>query len=360
MFLVLTFLASTGWGIRALLVSGEEDQTLTFNVERSNLRITVTERGNLESQKTVDGTCELSGYSNKIIFIVDEGETVQKDDVVVRFDSAEIDKEIAQVEIQVNTAKSKVATTLQEIEVKSNEGDSAIAEAKLELTLAELDLKKYRDGDYHVEYNKLMGLIALAEVELEKANDGLENTKMLVKKGFREPEQLRGAKQQVESAKFNLMRDKETLKVLEQFDKERKMVEFTAKAEEAKRKLARATKTKEATVAKAKSEHESAKSELAIVERELAEWKDQKEKCVIKAKQKGVLAYANEEWYGSDRRIREGAVVYRRQKIFSLPNLKLMQVNVKVHDIGRQEGGRRATRDRPASTPFPTTPCPER
>ena len=326
--------------------NGTADVTdvLTHRVERSNLRITVTERGNLESQKTVDGICQLRGYSNKIIYIVEEGKTVQEGEVVVRFDSAEIDKEIAEQEIEFAQAESLVETTKQEVEVKINEGKSAVAAAQLELTLARLDLEKYEQGDYKVELSDLQGQIALAEVELERSRDAFENFKALVKKGFREPQQLKSEKQQVAYAEFNLERDKSKLRVLEDFTKKRQLTEFRAKAEEAERKLARAIATDKATVSKAKAEAESAKGVLAMERKNLDEWLEQREKCEIKAEQTGVLAYANEDWYDSDRRIREGAIVYRRQKIFSLPDLKLMQVKVNVHEsvVKKVKAGQKA------------------
>ena len=75
--------------------TGTADAPLTWTAATTDLRITVTERGTLESQKTVNGVCEIEGYDNKIIFIVEEGSTVKEGDVVVRFDSAQIDKEIA-------------------------------------------------------------------------------------------------------------------------------------------------------------------------------------------------------------------------------------------------------------------------
>lgn len=319
-------------GVTLLGDAGVAEQALTHRVNLSNLRITVTERGNLESQKTVDGVCGLRGYQNKIIYIVEEGKTVQKGEVVVRFDSAEIEKNIAEHEIEVAKAKSLVETTAQEVEVKVNEGKSLVAAAELELKLAKLDLEKYRDGDYKVTLNDLQGKISLAEVAVERARDKYENFKVLVKKGFREPEQLRTEQQEVATAQFNLNRDKEQLNVLKKYEYVRQLTEFQAKAEEAERKLERAIATDKATVAKAKAEAESAKGVLKMEEQNLKEWVEQKEKCEIIAKQTGVLAYANEDWYDSDRRIREGAIVYRRQKIFSLPDMTLMQVKVNVHE----------------------------
>ena len=60
-----------------------EVTTLTYTVVPRDLKVTVTESGNLESQKTVKGTCELNSYENKIISIVDEGTLVKEGEVVV-------------------------------------------------------------------------------------------------------------------------------------------------------------------------------------------------------------------------------------------------------------------------------------
>lgn len=342
--MLAALLAVAGWYFFGDNRFSELDDSLTWKAEKTDLRITVTERGTLESQKTVNGICEVEGYDNKIIYIVEEGSTVKEGQVVVRIDSSEIDKEIAEEKLEVQQAKGVVETKLQEIEVTSNTGESEIAAADLELTLAELDLAKYRDGDYLVELNDLQGKIALAEVELEKAVEALQNTKELVKKGFREPEQIRSAEQQVESAKFSLERDKRQLTVLKDFDYKRKLTEFEANAKEAKRKLARAKANAEANLKKANNEHAGAVAELKLQEEDLAEANAQKERCEIKATQAGVVAYANEDWWSESRRIREGGTVYERQVVFFIPDMQLMQVEVKIHEaeVKRISAGQKA------------------
>lgn len=318
---------------------------LFHDVQRLDLRITVLERGSLESQKTVDGVCELKGYENKIIYIVPEGSSVKQGEVVVRFDSAEIDKEIAQQEINVNQARGKVDTTEQELAIAKNQAESDVAAAETELKLATLDLRKYTLGDYEVQLQDLQGKIALAEFELSKAKVEFENFKTLVKKGFREPEQLRGFEQNVNSAQFSLERDKRSLLVLQEYDHVRQKTEYEAKAAEAERKLTRANANAKANIAKAQSELEAARATLKLEEQRLEEYLEQKTKCEITAAQDGVLAYANEDWYDSNRRIREGAVVYQRQKIFSLPDLSMLQVKVNVHEsvIKKVNAGQSAT-----------------
>ena len=79
--------------------------------------------GNLESVKTVDGICELTGYQNKILQLTPEGNRVEKGDIVCRFDSSEIDKSIAKQQIQAKQASSKIEITKQEVEIARNTGE---------------------------------------------------------------------------------------------------------------------------------------------------------------------------------------------------------------------------------------------
>jgi RND family efflux transporter MFP subunit len=175
-------------------------------------------------------------------------------------------------------------------------------------------------------------LIALAESELEQDREAYEHLRELVKKGYRTPEQLRAKELEVRRSEYYLERDKQKLSVLEMYDSRRKITEFETKAEQAEQKLKRTNASSKAELAKAESEFEAAKATLDLEKKRLEEMEEQRKKCTIAAAQDGVVAYANENWYSSDRQIREGAVVYFRQKIFSLPDMSTMQVQVNVHE----------------------------
>lgn len=307
-------------------------EPVSHTVAKGVLHVTVTERGNLESQKTVNGTCELHGYENKIIFIAEEGSQVEKDQVVVRFDSSQLDKLIAEEEIQVNQARGEVDSKRQELNVQSNQNESDIAAAELELKLATLDLKKYGEGDYLVKQNELKGQIALAESDLQKAKTTYDHLEQLVKSGFRQPEQLQAAFQDVQYKQFYLQRAEGQLRVLENFEYERSLTEYQSKAREAERKVARAKASADAQKRKFEAALASAEATLRLKEKRLADLNDQKTKCEIKATQPGIVAYANKEYWDESRQIREGAIVHERQVIFNLPDMSSMQVEVNVHE----------------------------
>jgi RND family efflux transporter MFP subunit len=333
---LLAFLVLGGWWIyRSVAVGfgqGQSMEGLSFTVARRAVTDSVVERGTLESQNTVIGRCDLPGWENKIIFIVPEGTFVKKDDVVVRFDSASIDKAISEFQSKLIDAEGKLEQAKQGLEVQNNKNESDIAAAELELALAELDLEKYRDGDFIAEKADKERSISEGEAELRKAVEDLANMRILVRKGFRSPEQLRELESRVSSFESRVERDKQQYRVLMDYDHKRKITEFDAKASEAKRKLERSKTTAIAETKKAESQVDAAKAEVELVKGELAALEANKKNCEIVAPQDGTVAYANERWYDDSDRIREGATVRRQQNVFFLPDMTKMQVKVNIHE----------------------------
>ena len=276
--------------------------------------------------------CEVQGREIKIIQLVPEGTEVKQGEIVCQFDRSEIDQNISQQQIKVEQAQSKIETTEQELAIQKNEAQSKVQEAEVEHELAEIDLEKYVEGDYPAEMKDLQGNIALAKMEVERTAEKLEQFQELVKKGFRTQQQLRAVEQEYEQYKNYLDRDLLKLDVKEDFERRRMVTEHTSKVAQASSKVVRARANEIAQVAKAESEFRAAKATFEVEKRQLDEYNEMAEKCTIKAEQAGVVAYANESWYDSSRQIREGAMVYFRQKVFSLPDMDNMQVQVNVHE----------------------------
>ena len=350
------------WGTRLLLIAGvglgiyflsqlfqpsaeTEEVTLTFTVARMNLSDTVVERGMLESQSTVEGICKLHGYSNKITYIAEEGAHVKKGDVVVRFDSSGIEKSLIEERIALTKAQAAVDEAIEQIEVQKNQNESDITAAQLEKTLAELDLTKYKDGDFEAELADIDRSIAESKATLSQKQESLKNMRVLVKKGFREPEQVRQLEQEVISAKFQVERDEQKKDVLVNYDKRRKLTELTSKAEETVRKLERAEATAKAELSKAELKLAAAREELKYAEKEVSEEEQQLKNCEIIATQDGTVAYANHRWMDEEFRVRPGGNIHRRQTVFHLPDMSKMQVQLEFHEslINKLKVGKKAT-----------------
>ena len=198
--------------------------------------------------------------------------------------------------------------------------------------MAKLDLEKYQKGDYPAETTKQKGEIGLKKKDLEEAKNKLDQYKQLMKKGFKSPEQVRI--QEADVARFQLQYESALLelKVKENYEYKRKSTEFSAKSEQAGKKVEQAVATLKAQMLKATSEKEAARATTDIEQQQFKEFLKQKDKTIIRAGQGGIVAYANDRWYDSNSQIREGATVYSMQKIFTLPDMTKMQVKVNIHE----------------------------
>ena len=312
--------------------SSGEGEPLLSEVRKATLRITVTERGNLESCVTVDGVCEVNAQTIKIISLVPEGTKVKKGDIVCKFDSSEIDKNVAQQDIKVKQAIAKIETSQQELEIQRNKGESDIIAATVEMDLAKLDLEKYVEGDFKAETTKQRGEIRLKEKDLREAKNKLEQYKALFKKGLKAQELVTVQESAVAQTELLYESAKLELEVKQKYDYKKKTKEFSSKAHQAEKKIEQAKATLKAQMSKATSENESARATADIEQQQFKEFLKQKDKTVIKAGQDGVVAYANDAWYDSSRQIREGATVYSLQRIFTLPDMSKMQVKLNIHE----------------------------
>lgn len=343
-------IAGAGVGFQQFnrLLGGQDNRledASTYTVQKRNVEDRIVERGTIESQNTVHGRCELPGWSNKIIKIVDEGTVVKKGELVAELEAEEIDQNISQKEVELNEAKGQLNQAKKEVEIQANQGESDIADAELNWELAKLDLLKYRDGDSVAELADQERAIKEAEAELEKVRDQRNNIKVLVKKGYRSPEQLREFELREQSLGFRVDSEKQKLKVLEDYDYQRKITEFQAKAKNLERAVTRSKATAKAEELKAKAAVENAENAVALHEAKLKELREVKEKSTIFAPQDGTVAYANQPWFDPEDRIREGTTVRQQQDIFYLPDMENMQVRVSVHEsvVNRIEVGQSVT-----------------
>jgi RND family efflux transporter MFP subunit len=336
----LIALAVAAWGVqRWLWPANTAGAELTAAVSRGDLPIVVTERGDLESSKTITVKCdvEFSGEQQrspglKIVSILPEGTRVTKGQVVVELDTDKLKRTLAEQEVKYNTARGKYEAARQELEVQKNKAESETAKAQLAQTLAKLDFEKYVRGEYLADLDEKKGAIKLAEKELQDAEEKLKHYQTFVKKGFGTPEQLRLKELEVERARNFLERDKAKLTVLETYTKARQEAELEFKAEDAKREVVRVKNGGDANVSKAKADMDSARVVADLERTQFEQLKKQLEFAVIKAPADGILVYAQSRFWDPDSRIQLGAVVMYQQAIFQLPELDHMQVKVRVHE----------------------------
>jgi len=301
---------------------------------RGELPVVVTEKGDLESTDTQEMRCPVEIEQIKIVELKPEGTHVKKDETVVSLDKDQLERRRAEQEVKWKLADGKREAAKQDLEVNTNKADKEVADAKLAVTLAQLDLEKYEDkeGDYHVEENKKLGAIKLAEKDLQEAKEKLDGTITLVKKGSATLEQKRARELEVAKAEFLLEVSRGELLVLQKFTRRRQIAELQAKAENARRDKERVERSRASTIAKATSEYETAKQTADIEKDALKRVQAQLGNCEVKAPTDGIVVYSKARFWDPSSQIRQGGMVSYQMPLFSIPDLANLQVKVKIHE----------------------------
>jgi len=133
--------------------AGEErllQENATFRSRRGTLEINVVEGGNIQALESQEIKCEVRvGYQGtKILKIVEEGyqvtaEDVQNGKVLVELDSSELDKLLAQQEIQFQSALAALADAEQAYDIQLNQNISDIKAAEQKARFAFMDFEKF-------------------------------------------------------------------------------------------------------------------------------------------------------------------------------------------------------------------------
>ncbi|MGQ9574145.1 MAG: efflux RND transporter periplasmic adaptor subunit [Thermoguttaceae bacterium] len=309
----LTALAAFGiFRLVGTLEARGTDPGLTYVVKRGDLLITITEDGNLESSQNVDIKCEVAGGST-ILWIVEDGKEVQQGEVLARLDSSQLEDQINQQRINYEKARATHIQSAKDYEV------------------AKIAVEEYLEGTYRQQLQEAEAKITIAEENLRSAENTLQHTQTMFRKGYVTLLQLETQQFAVEKAKLDLASAQTAKEVLTKYTKVKTLQDL-----ESKRDAAEAKKN-------------SDKAAFDLEEARLKRLEAQLQKCTIRAPKSGMVVYANEQSrmrFGPQQatEIKEGAAVREQQAIFRLPDLSNMQARVTVHEskVDRVRRGMRA------------------
>lgn len=338
--LVVLLVGIGGWKSRP--DGGSLDGDLIYHTaERTDLTVTITERGNLESQVELQVQCEVDdidgdGVSGTpIIFIVPNGSSVKEGDLIVELDANPFQERLDQQELQVEEEKAEFIQAEVVYENQKTQNLTSLAEAQLQVELADLALKQFGDEEAGTFQLDLQAI----DLEIQEARAGqlIEQTNLrgvdqLHKLGYRSSGELAEAQLRSLKADRMLAQANSRRRELVEYEKKKQTKQLEGALASAKRALDQVALDNKALLAQAEARLASAREQLAKEEELLRRYQDQLTKCKIYAPQDGMIAYytGSSRWRRED--IREGATVRPRQTILTLPNLERMQVKTSVHE----------------------------
>ena len=375
------------WTSRDL--DGSDKDSGTYTVRRDDLPITVTENGDIKAINSKEIKSEVEGRTT-IISIVDEGTIITPEDVnngkvLVKLDSSEIEQWLTAQEVQFLSAEASYTDANESLDIQKKQNDSDIKAGQLKVRFALMDLQKYlgevvaeklmpaqvmqaqvspatNPGPEHnepspsiewrgeiasaIEAPELGGEalqklrevdnnITLAESKFENKSDELMWTEKLYKKQYVAETKLKADQLEVQSLKIQMEKARTAKDLFIKYEFPKQTEKLLSDYDESKRELERIEARARSKLTQAQARLNSSQATYLLQKRRLEKLQKQLKACTIKAPAPGQVVYGSSEeggFFRQDRQIEEGASIYERQKIISIPDPSAMKVKINVHE----------------------------
>src|SRR5262245_27947147 len=348
--LLVTVLGATFWlasGKKSWLGAKEQAPARGATVQRGPLKISVIERGNLKAADSVSLKSEIEGTTT-ILKLVPEGTLVQEGELLCELDATGlVDKKFAQ-EISVRNAEAAYVKSKQNYQIQQSQNDSDIKKSEQQLFFAEMDLKKFQEGEKIAKEAEADEAIKLSEEEETRANEKLEWSVKLNEKGFLTDTELEADRLSRSSAEIKLEQARRDKDLLVRFQLPRDEADLQSKLDEARRELDRVKLQTDARLVDYDVDMRTNEAKLKLEQDNLAKLQTQIAKAKLYAPRTGMVVYAVEEGgmrYGGSQPIKEGTQVRERQDIITIPSEGGMIAQVSLHEsvLKQVETGQAAT-----------------
>jgi HlyD family secretion protein len=278
------------------------------DVKRTDLFPKRTAGGHVESSKKTVIECELerisvgvrgagafsAGGASTLLSIVPDGSEVKKGDVLAVLDSADYEELTLQQRITVERVQADYRQT------------------ELTLEVAKLALVEYRDGTVEDARREMLGKLALAESDLERAKIRTDWSERMNAKGYAPKSQVASDRYTQSVNMVSLARQKTAYELF-----------FRYQAPKNLRYLEGQVKMAESNLDYQQLRRKRMLDRLALLEKQLA-------LCTIRAPHDGFVIYANKP--ERDVIIEPGMAVRQRQDLMYLPDLNQMEVVAMLHE----------------------------
>ncbi|MFW5653306.1 MAG: efflux RND transporter periplasmic adaptor subunit, partial [Planctomycetota bacterium] len=341
--------AAGGGGYYVMQSDAAENATsiapeMLFSATRGNLRVTIVENGELmaqNSEKVTPGGRR--GWT--ITWLIEEGARVEEGDQLAQLDTTEHDDRKTELELEIVRTEADLDTARTELEIQQSENLANIEKAEIALRRADQELEKYTDGDAPKERRELEIDIKDKETAFERAKKKYEDSLRLLKDDYITRSQVEQDRIDYERSQVQLVSAQRNLELFEKYTYPLTLLDKQTAVKDANRELQNAEKRAQSMLRQKEVAVESTAARLKQQKDQLEETIERIEQCTITAPLPGIVIYGDpdEPWYRTN--IRIGGQIWGGATMFTIPDLRVMQVKISVHeaDINKLEEGQTAT-----------------
>jgi len=323
---------------------GDTEALLTEVAHREDLAVIVRASGEIRAADSNRIYPKLKS-TGTIEFIVAEGERVTNGQVVARFSTEGIEKQIRALEVQALDGQNRLDTALTALEVGKMDSVKSLKMAEQGVVSTKMKLQKYREGDAPLEERKARLEVETTARELTMKENRVRDIIGLLEEGFVTKDQVEEERIALEKAKVAHETAKVEQTLNEQYTLPLRETEAVNAVEAAETDLEKTRKNDAVQLRQKEQNVESARRTLAQTQEELEESREELTYCVVCAPTEGIVTYADPDRPWRRAEVQVGANISRGQVLMTIPDMSGMMaaVNVSEADVHRVRIGQTAT-----------------
>jgi len=273
--------------------------------------------------------------------VVPDGTRVEKGEVIIHFECAELEDAIEDGDLAVDKAELTYEQAVENLKLKKKEMDSQVRKADQAVKDAGDDITRYtdKDGQWEVDKNHAESRIELASGDLALA-EGRLKAKL---KANNDPElqepysvsEIKADRLSVKRLERSLRDAESNLDMLIKYDHPRRLRDLKTAVEDAELDLERAKLVAATEVGLAEADVEAKKTHLRKLSERLAERLEDKElRLTVRATEPGLVVYntGGRRWRPSTVSVEVGEKINQRQQLMIIPDMSTLQVETKVFE----------------------------
>lgn len=318
-------------------------------VERASFDVGTTAAGELEARNRIEIRSPLDQEST-IVQIAQEGKWATKGEVLIQLNADPIQQKIDDESLRVRTESAELGTAQTQYNIQQKDNETKLRQAQLKVTLAELALQQWREGDVKKKRQELELNIDKATLELDRLAQRYMRSQELFDEDFVSKDE----RDRDEVAYIEAISAYTTAilaaAVYQEYELAMQEKTKISDLEEAQSELERVHLNNENELSNKLTRLEAQRERLAIVQKRLDKLKVDRDAATLIAPSEGLIVYStsmerNSWGRGGDGPLQIGQQVWPNQLLMILPNTTEMVAAVRVSEslAGRVKPGQTAS-----------------
>lgn len=330
--------------ITFLFFNKSNNNNSTYLIKSKNFNINVLARGELKPAKVFAIKSKISGKNSKLIWIIPEGSSVVKGDVIAKFDKSDYQEELTIAEQKVADAKSSFLLAQKSLAIQKEVENKAVKNSETQLELAILKSKDILEGSGILLKVKLDLELDQSKRTYQISQEELADYDLLLKKGHvSKRERAKVADTTRQLLELNKLKEKELINFEKygwpKLKREAEITKETAQADyqQGLRLSELEIQNYRNAIIKAARDLQRAEKKMLVVTANIAN-------CNVIAPNSGQIFYTSLPKANGIRKIQVGDNVWSGQTFMEIPDNKqlIFEATIREFDLARIKTGQTA------------------